>query len=681
MAIKVLYPDAVDTDPGDEAVALVGAPTKDAAVADFASLPDDDEGYLQFNSSIGDTSIRFTLDNMPDLVEVSSISLVSRMRNWGSFTVDHQPFIVVAGVRYDGAVRTLGAGSLYATFTDTWATNPATGLPWSQADLTALIVGHEQKLNATETARLTQLHVAVDYVAGAALSPAALEVGSRILRFLRRDLILPEIAGPLTWADAELLEDLAYSNVAYPDVRGAGKGSQLWERALLRALSLTIDLDRLTCSRKTFDLLGYLCHFWDSGASEAAASAAAPSAARLNVGVLRFFERGSKAWVENAAAAVQGGAQLIEVGADVEKIELAGNLIEPAAQNDLLYSAFSAGAFTGWTIDGNVVPDTGDLLWHPTVSLQSARFARVGTANCRLHQTTAAYSGGEHLTFSGWHKDHTGTGLGWSAQRSTDGFFWNDTTESWQAAFVMNTFPIVSVPERHHSRPIVLSAGAQTVTVVLFAELAADQENQVYAVQLEEGRYPTSQIFTAAAVAPRQADVLRIQNDAGITSWFYDQGTAGVTWTPEMDSDPTIVEDSVLLNTSRPEGEGGEDLWWDRVFYRPSTGLMCFERRIDEVSYLATKAVTLVRGQPVRVVARATGWAGELGLPPNTLSIFVDGVKGTDAEAPAQAPNGPWLDIGSADEFGTMKFFAGGHLRDINIIPQVLPDEAIPDWR
>ncbi|HKQ02630.1 MAG TPA: hypothetical protein VJ735_20095 [Actinomycetes bacterium] len=658
---------------------LTGAATKEAAVDDLIGQPDDGASYLECATTPGgEERIAFLFPPIPEAVSVVQVEIHLRSEEQGG-VANHAPYLLRNGSNIDGVGLSLPAG-VYTDHFDTWPTDPATGLAWSKAAVDATPAGVVQAA-ATALARLTQIYRVVEFVPFSAKAGAALEVGSRIIRLLRNELWLPEITGPLTWGDLEIFEDGLYSDPYYPDALGAGKGSEVWQRAGVRVLSSAFNLDEMSVTLGTFDLLGFLCHLWDAGAAEAAAGSAPSSRpAHADPGALRFYQRETKAWPESGAAAAQGGTQLIEVGADVELVELPGNLIEEERTNDLLYSGFSAGAFTGWTVTGNVVADTGDLLFVPEVSTQSAKFARAGSANCRLAQAPAAYAGSEVLTLATWHKDDSGAALSWSLQRSTDSFYWNDSTAAWQVGFVANAYTVRSTPYRDVSKPIVLSAAAQTLTLTYYAEAAADQVNHAYHAQLGQGRYATSVIFTTSAVATRAASILRMENDSDNgRCWITNQGTAGVTFTPEASTDASIAEDQVLYNTS----DTGDGVDYDRVYYRHSTGLMCFERKNGDDTFTATKAFTLVRGTPVHVVARATGAAGELGLAPNTLSIFVNGVKGTDVVANSTARNGPWLDLGCAEQpADTIAQFAGGHLADMNVIPQVLPDEIIAGgWR
>lgn len=669
MAIIYLYPDELVLD--SSAWTLTGAPDKMDAVDDPQGAPDDDTSYLECSTTPGSSEeITFGFDAMVEAVSIVSVTVHFRSKfASGSGTQRTE----VNGVDQLGHPL---IGS-YVDFSDVLTTDPATGAAWSLAGLNGIAIKVEQ-LNTTMTARLTQIYLEVDFVPSAAKIGAAREIGSRLLRLFRRPVQTVRLEGPLPWADMELMSDAALIHAQYPGPdEGAGAGYKDWQRAPVRLYSTALDLDTLQVTVEAFDLRHYLCSFWDTAIATVPAGATSPGAARLDPGVTRSFLRASKAWVQNAAVAAQGSTQIIEIGTDVEKNEPLGLLVEEARTNDLLRSAFGAGVSTGWTVTGNVVDDTTDLLFHEDVSAQSAHFARAGSANCRLSQT-ADYNGGEVLTLSAWHKDEDAQALTWTLQRSTDSNYWNDTTETWGGAATQNAFPVRSSPLMDQSNPIVLSGAAQTLTLTFYAEGAANQDNHLYHAQLEQGRYATSAIVTEISAVIREADRLQIENlGENGRCWPTSCGTAGITYIPQASTDVGLL-DAVLLDVTKFEAEAG--FTWDRVLYRHSTGEFVFNRQTEGGSFEATLSATITRGTAVRIVARWTSEEEEHGLAANTISIFVDGVKGTDDIADDAATPGDWLRIGWKQDFAGPVDFAAGNLQHCTVSPFVLADEEIPDW-
>jgi len=660
MAITFLYPAAVS---GDNANwTLTGAATKPEAVDDPAGAPDDDTSYIECTSTAGaEEPITFTFSQMPDAVAVTSVTIHFRSRLTAGSGTHH---CLMNGTAGTNQVLT---GS-YADKSDVFTTDPLTSGAWSVIGVNAIVAGVNQ-INTSMTARCTQIYLEVDFVPSAAKIGAARDVGSRLLRMFRRAVETVAIEGPLTWADSELYTDVAFTHAGYPDpAEGSGAGYKVWQRALLRLYSSSINLDTLQVAVGAFDLRPYLVRFWDTAIAKEPAAGTAPGAARLDPGVERLFSRGSGAWVQNAAVAAQGSIQLMPVSADVEKNETDGLLIEEARQNDIYYSAFGSGVAVGWTAT-NVTDDTADLLFVETVTGQSAHFARPGVSNCRLVQTTQSYAGSEQLTLSMWHKDDDAQPLGWTLTRSTDGFYFNNATPGFQVGAVTNVWTVRATPLRDQSNVITLSAAAQTLTLTIYAETASGQDNHLYHVQLEEGRFATSAIITGSSAIARVADVLKMDNQ--VQCWWPEQLTAGVTFVPEFSTDASGGDHMLFQTISDDSGS------WEQVYYRNSTGLFRYERRVGGVTYVATKAATLTRGTAVRVVARATGINEELGVEPFTLSIFVDGVKGTDDVADDVGPESDFLWIGTDSGIAA---WADGNLRHMTVTPLVLTDEEIPDW-
>jgi hypothetical protein len=657
-----LYPNEVTVDSG--AFALTGAPSKPEAIDDPQGLPDDDASYLECSTTtFGVEQIEFGFQSMPEAVSIISVTVELRSKKT-SGSGDHQPFI------NGGSLAGHILDTIYTDYADVFAEDPLTSLPWSKAGVDTAKVTVVQSATVM-TARLTGLRLKVVFIASSAKIGAAREVGSRILRAFRRPVGLLNIRGPLLWADVELLTDFSFSHLAYPHAQGQGAGMKNWQRALLRCISTSIDLDTLSVSITGLDLRQFLVNFWDTAISEEPANATAPGAARLDAGAGRLFTRGSKAWVENAAVAPYGSVQIIEIGADIEKAETLGLLIEEARENKILNSAFQLGTFTDWSITGNVEADLADLLFEATVSPQTVALRRLGSGNSRISQGSLSYAGSEVLCLSFWHRDDSAQAPTWTLQRSTDSFYWDDTGETWGAGATSNAPPVASVWTKDRSKPIVLSAGAQDLTLTLYGESIADQLTHLGFAQLEEGAYPTSAIVTEGAPVTREADVLSI--DANLVAvWWPRQGTAGVTFIPEWDSSDTSLEDAVLLDMIDP----GDSDRFERIIYRPSSGEASYERRIGGVTYSATLAVALTHGVSYRFVGRATGINAELDLAPYTLSIFVNGVRGTDDVADGE---GIGEDVFIGSQQGSFRW-AGGNLSHISMIPFVLADEEIADW-
>ncbi len=123
-----------------------GIPTSDGSVSEWTPLggshyenvddaigsPDDDTSYVY-------TSTDGALDNydsppfvLTGAIEIASVQQVVRAKlTTGSGSI--RPFIIVNGSATPGTPQAVT--SSWVTYTETWTTNPDTGLPWTQADV------------------------------------------------------------------------------------------------------------------------------------------------------------------------------------------------------------------------------------------------------------------------------------------------------------------------------------------------------------------------------------------------------------------------------------------------------------------------------------------------------------------------------------------------------------------
>jgi hypothetical protein len=98
---------------------------------------------------------------------INSVTITGRAIRSGTGTGSIRIFLRIGGTDYDGDSQNLPSGASYANYTQAWATNPATGLAWTSADLAALEAGVLiTNGGITNTSSLTQLYAAVDYTPG-----------------------------------------------------------------------------------------------------------------------------------------------------------------------------------------------------------------------------------------------------------------------------------------------------------------------------------------------------------------------------------------------------------------------------------------------------------------------------------------------------------------------------------
>jgi PKD repeat protein len=107
----------------------------------------------------------YNLQNTTQTGNISSVRVSVYARQTTGNEVLRQ-FLLIDGVKYYGAVDHI-ASFTYTLFYNDWATNPATGLPWTWSDINSLETGFESVQGGPKfkgTVIVTQLYVEVTYV-------------------------------------------------------------------------------------------------------------------------------------------------------------------------------------------------------------------------------------------------------------------------------------------------------------------------------------------------------------------------------------------------------------------------------------------------------------------------------------------------------------------------------------
>jgi hypothetical protein len=678
MSIIYLSAASTNTDPG---MTLVGGATIKACIDDAIGAPDDAVSYAR---GLGAAQTYWiNPDIMPASVSIASVVLVTRMREaGGGANANFTPKIRIAGVAYNGVVYGNTAVTSWITQNDTWLTDPSTGLPWTTAGVNAITYGGTTA-QVGDVMDISQQYLQVDFVPSSVRLGAARDNGSRLMRLFRRAVGTVELRAPLRFADAELLDDLAVTHFAMPTTHDYGAGSKVWQRAILRKLSEEVDLGSMTVKMSCLVLRDFLCLFWDTMVSEQPPGFS-DGVARVDCGAGRLFTRASKAWIENAATALQGTKQVVEVTTNQEKNTTDGELFEGASTNSQIQASF-ANALTGWTSAGTgsngsaIAADTTDLLYDSATSGNSIKFTAgnpIHVADLQITGTaTAAIAANSIVALSIDHKDDSGAALSVAIQRGVDAKYFKNSDGTWQVAKTWNTITASTTSARWAANQIDVGAGATTLTVIVGIPTAtgvAGQINHLYHVQLEVYRYPTSRIVTGAATVARVADLLTIENFHGKKVFINDRGYCSLTFTPEWNN-TDLTGTPYLFIAYYDAG----NLY--RLFYNSATAAFVFRVRVGAVNVSASFAQVVTRGTPYELACRWVGADGEEDLAPYTISVFVNGVKGTDAVLagiPISLPSAPLLYIGS-DNTGANS--ADGWIRHFVIGQSVFSDEELAD--
>jgi hypothetical protein len=676
-----LYPNAIVTDNANWT--LTGAATKNEAIDDLWGNHDI-TSYIQSDDDA--QRIVFGFDNMPSSVVVNFVELhivAARIESGRTFAN--------AYIGIQNASGTDGTQASFSFTTDVYTHHFSThgedpsGSAWTETLVNNLRGWITPSLNsgAPDFVRLTSMYLDVDYVATPVKIGTVRDVLSRYLLTFRRPTSVVEVLAPLRYADVEIGDTIRLSHFAGENTATEGWGYDVWDGRLCAVLGTSIDLDNMNVRLRLLDLRDCLLSFWDTGISEEAPSAFGQGVARLDPGATRTFTRASNAWIENAAVAAQNSIQIAQIGEDIEKQAADGLLIEAAGTNEQIQSSF-ANAETGWTSAGEgsngsaIAVDTSDLLFEDTVSGNSIKF----TAGSPIHvadltfigTATSSITANSIVRASFDHKDDSGSPLYYAIQRGSSDYY-RDSDQTWQGALTWNAMTAATTPHRHISKQIDIGTNNRTLQATLGIPTAtgvAGQINHLYHVQIELGDYATSRILTSTATVTRSTDSLVVSNDHPIRTWPVEQGTFFFQFIPEWSEADLAAEVKELFRAYYDDNN------IDRIEYSAASNVLVFIRRVAGVDYTSSVAYTAVRGTAVSVAARWCGAEGEHDLTAYTISVFADGVKGTDATAVpfASLPAGASLYVGQ-DQLGTSN--ADGWFKHMKITPLVLTDDEIAD--
>lgn len=573
---------------------------------------------------------------------VSALTLHARVYGTGDWgfrgTLD--------GVNLNSVVNTFNVGA--AAFFDLSVVQAKpTGGAWTVRDVNEFRGGGQFNWPGA-TPRLVEVWITGFY------DPIPLELERvRVLATMRllarrQPRALVRINGPFLLADVEPMSLLPWSHRAAPSADGLGWGELEWQRRPTRPLALTIDPNKMTVSVVAEDVRRQLLMMYDEGRSFISGASIADGIGRVYVGT-RTYNRDSKAWVADPS-----NGEVRELGYDIEKIsgdEFSGMLLEHQSGNQLLRSSFISGT-TGLTIvgdgvNGSAVAGTANFPLFETAVTAFSLEILSGSPHAAdlvvLWPTTGTIPADSLCRVSIDHKDDATAQLYWGVRRNFDNNYWNDATQAWQATVPNNVIPISTVTARFISSRIDLGANASTMTFFVFnlAGGTAGRVNLAHHVQLEALPWATSRMVNDATGMTRLGETLTYTNNSGARNW----PSTGWTVTFEFISQWTVADITgafapIIVEFFRVSHDANNYI---RMYHSGVTpGFLEMEICVAGVSSFATAPISPVRGTPIRVGARLVSTSGEHGLAAYTSSVFVDGVKGTDAVAagfPTEAAN------------------------------------------
>jgi hypothetical protein len=635
-ATKLLIPKKVITDEGWNPI---GAANEALACDPLDELHDDDTTRAQAGSGASGVT---TIGMQHDLGFTGRMAAISSLKIYGrARRSDGSNINVTLRIKLGGNSSTSGNFTLtasYQTFEyDITSVRPGGG-NWSEADLRDPTFEFQFiRSSITPTTLVTSLYGKVVYTpASIALEQHRLVASQKLLSRLHQ--VFPTLRLPLRFLDLDVLEDFMLSDPRYPASDGNGRGVERWQRLLLRCLRANVDPMTNTVNVTAIDLRKYLSLFWDVGQSKISSQRTdvADGIARLSTGGTREFNRASKAYGPDAS-----GIALVEFGVDEEAIVKEGMQLERASTNRIWNSAFGNG-FTNYTllndgVDGvDVTLDTMKTLFEATPEIatrQSAKILTGASTQGGIEQITdTSFGASAKSTVSVWHDDDAGAQLSLRVKNEATGN-WLQSNGSWGVSEVdAITFANRSTKTRDFLH-FTMEGTPGDLRIRMIGLNTGAKVSHVYHLQAEEGP-PTSEMVSGAADKTREISKLKVSNNFRKRVLWTAHGYLVCEIVPNFsDAELASAEEKMIFRAAYD----GSNI--DEFLYKQGTGF-AFRRTVGGSADMASKATTAVRGTAYRVAFRWTGSEGELGLTDYTLSVFVAGVKGTDAVA-GGAPTPP----------------------------------------
>ena len=484
------------------------------------------------------------------------------------------------------------------------------------------------------TLRCTELFVEVDGIPLNQTIGPEREVASRKLWSNREPEQAIQVVNGWEALEAELMDPIGFSHAQGPTHDGKGWGPKDWERGFGRLRSQVISLSSPRVVSTIVNRRRRQVTLWETMKLTVSGDPdIADGLARLDcAGADREFTRTSKAWVEDLGGVIR------RIDEAKEKIEPKGILIEAARTNKVLESSFVSGT-TGWTKVENtgtadLSTDTNDLKFESGVSAQSAALtATAATHDVEITDVTASLGASTKHTLSVEGKVSAASGsIAVFIQNDTTGN-WLTISNTWQASRP-STPPLGGSPTTifRGQFPFDTEGTASTHTIVLNVNGTVNgTAYHFYHAQIEAGGWMTSRIVTndnvVAGAVTRDADSLLIRNDSTLAQRVF-----------PVDRFTVRVLFATLWNSADLAGTGITPIILDLIhsdtnnriliYHVNSTTLRVNYTHGGTVESASFASPGLVAGTEYEVVIRRTTSSGELGETSNTLSIFLDGVKG-----------------------------------------------------
>lgn len=703
MSDKIFLPLSIIQDDG---WAPVGKSTEYAAANPSLLLSHDDDTTYASLGSGGSSNIDLifgTDSNFPEqMASVSQVEVFARGRLLSGGPTTNALIIC----NYDGNQTTtsFALSTSYATRQMPMATAPGGG-SWTEARLRdpSFGFGFGNGVGAQPgEMRVTSCWAVATFVAQATQFEIAphLIVAAVDIRIFRATPETYKVVVPYKYLDLEVMDSvvLSHDSVARAasilDSISDHMMIDVWRGMYSQIVHIDDDMTsmELTITLKNMDRIN--CLLASTGAAPfdvnsddtiAEISQRRLGVASISAGATRHETRAELAYIPDSSARY-GHVRLAKVIWGVAKMNHLGTLIESAAPgNDIDSSCFinALADYTLTTSTGSIAVSTDEQLFEnfEDFGQQVVKVTR-GSGDTYFEQDITTTAVDRRVLI--WAKLGDVDGE-WAFQRN-NGDYWNDSSESWSASAVWNTLANDNDEWTRTVSNVITGQGAGTATLYVGATglendffyvgqlMSYEDDNVIYSDVLTDG---------STVIAGGVADTIYDEIDNGGSDERQvahpDHGTYRVTLHAYQDSD--AIEEGTdnrhVLATARWDADNDRD---EISLEKVSSQVRIAYRRFISGSEdaLAYADFTLTRGTEYEIMCRWTSASeGELGLAARTLSVLVDGTKGTDDQASGIHSTSEQVTQfyhGSTTSGIGLKH-AGNYLRNWEVVQRCIPDE------
>lgn len=674
------------------------------------AAPDDTDFMASMHSANKLMGVDFA--GIPEVTQVNSITVIMRAEKDGSAVQGWRAILRIPG--QTDHLFTVETNTAFATREYTLTTNPNTGDRFTRTEVNSIQVLF-QSIGETPyfPKNVSLIRLRVNFIPIPSKIDNTRRINSERLLMLGKPVGLMRWTTPMSMADVDLMRDVAVSHRAVPRI-GTGLGLEQWDRALMRDMTKSFDLDNDRLKFELFDLRDYLVLFLFTGQSSKKGRSFDGMMLITN-GVTVRFTRATNAYMEDPFS-----GRLLELNSDEPQVTTDGVFIENNRTNLILNAGFSLGAtdvFTDWSNTGlpaagaSIVEDETVLGWDTNfvgAPQRSVKLTGADTpADIYISNTPVEVPTGDNLSPEGsrfvaqvFHQDPSGIALSVAFAIDPPGFaerHFRVGDQTWNTGGIVwfdlpvSTVPVISRVPGHFPNMEFISASPASPTRPFKFKVGvrnvANQVNHLFAVQLEggdfeagtEATYPSSMIHTATGPVVRQLGDLKVPNIADHPTYFFTRGTFFCIVEPNWDSAdlPWFGGAKRYIYSNVLDVNNHDRLWYDQ-----DTESFVFERKVATVVSQATAYLPAVSsGVPIRVATRWISNLGDLGEMAFSIQIFVNDIRGVDG-TPAATPVVPAetdFYIGSEEALDGTAF--DGKIRRIRVTQFVLPQDKIEKLR